>query len=209
MTRESPAFQEHGLTAIVLAAGSSKRFGSANKLHVRLDSGLSIIEQVIRLVTGFPFQHKLIVAAANDHNILELAKRHSLTPVINENSNRGIGTSVSCGMKSLLDSDRPFSGVAVFLGDQPFIDLETIELVATKFIDEGYSKITRPNYETRAGHPVFFPPKFANELLGLTGDRGASAIFHKHMKAIRHVRVNDPGVLLDIDRPQDLTTKPG
>ena len=49
------------------------------------------------------------------------------------------------------------------------------------------------------------PPSFNyDELIALVGDVGAQAIIEKHKDCMVFVPTDDAGVVVDIDRPQDL-----
>lgn len=195
------------LAAIVLAAGASTRYGDINKLHVKLDSGTSVVESVLELVLGFPFKHRVMVVAPSDCTALELANRYSIISAVNQTSKEGVGTSIACGARALLRFPE-IAGAAIFLGDLPFVSGETIAAVASKFLEKNCLRITRPRYGRRVGHPVFFPRKFIRELTELDGDQGARSIINRNVGSISYVDTNDAGVSQDIDTPVDLNSTP-
>jgi molybdenum cofactor cytidylyltransferase len=51
---------------------------------------------------------------------------------------------------------------------------------------------------------VGFAPAHRAALLELRGDEGARAIIAAHRKSLTLIDVEDPGVLRDIDTPEDL-----
>jgi molybdenum cofactor cytidylyltransferase len=136
-----------------------------------------------------------------------LAESYSLTNVVNAISHEGIGSSISCGVYSLIESQTPLSGFGIFLGDLPFIKSGTISKLAAEFSFGKCSRITRPIYDGKAGHPVFFPIDFAIELSQLSEDRGASALFSHYSDCLNLVETSDSGVVRDIDTPDALMKK--
>ena len=64
--------------------------------------------------------------------------------------------------------------------------------------------LAAPTYQGRRGHPVGFAHSWQAELLALTGDRGARHLLEAAGSALSLVPTDDPGVLLDIDRPADV-----
>ena len=50
-----------------------------------------------------------------------------------------------------------------------------------------------------------FGGDFGPELMELRGDSGAAAVITRHPDAVMPLDVTDPGILLDIDRPADIT----
>ena len=190
------------LAAIVLAAGSSSRFGESNKLHERLPGGNSVIEQVIQIVSEFPFDHRLVVCSPNDVILPKLAETYFFQCTVNTDPAQGIGYSIACGVRSLKATKCTAS--AIFLGDMPFLNPKTLELVITNFVQGNCTKITRPSYSGQPGHPVIFPKLWFDELTDLKGDEGAKRIIQKNLDSLRDIPSNDAGVLRDIDAPEDL-----
>src|SRR5262249_59668766 len=88
----------------------------------------------------------------------------------------------------------------VALADMPRIAGETIEAVA-RVLDGGAS-IVAPVYRGQRGHPVGFGLAHRDALLALDGDSGARALFALH--TVTRVEVDDPGILADVDTPEDL-----
>jgi molybdenum cofactor cytidylyltransferase len=95
------------------------------------------------------------------------------------------------------------TGFVIALADMPYIKIDTISAVAHE-LNAG-ATIVAPAYLGKRGHPVGFSAKFRTELEQLTGDEGARAILKRHADQIQLLECNDPGVLADIDTPQDLT----
>ena len=55
-----------------------------------------------------------------------------------------------------------------------------------------------------AGHPVGFSKDLFPHLSSIQGDVGAKAIMYSHAKDVKNVSFDDYGIVMDIDRPQDL-----
>ena len=60
-----------------------------------------------------------------------------------------------------------------------------------------------PVFEGRRGHPVLFASTILQEILALTPMQGANIVVRKDPSRIVEVSVNSPGILLDIDTPED------
>ena len=116
------------ITAIVLAAGLSTRFGVDNKLLATVD-GRPIIERVLSSVVAAGFENRLIVTSGDAPEIQQIAEEKKFKVVVNQQSHLGIGTSLAKGVSdpSLLESD----GIAVFLGDLPHLDSHSVKKVVT------------------------------------------------------------------------------
>ena len=64
--------------------------------------------------------------------------------------------------------------------------------------------IVAPLYRGQRGHPVGFSARYADELLGLSGDTGARDIIAAHGDSLQLIEVADRGVITDIDHPEEL-----
>ena len=84
----------------------------------------------------------------------------------------------------------------------PWIAPASIAAVADAL--QGGAEIAAPSYRGQRGHPVGFARSYGGLLTTLTGDEGARAIVAARQWAVRFVEVDDPGVLRDVDRPDDL-----
>ena len=56
----------------------------------------------------------------------------------------------------------------------------------------------------RRGHPVLFGAAWFPALRGLSGDEGARTLLRDGSIGLKTVAVDDPGIHLDVDRPEDL-----
>lgn len=196
------------MAAIVLAAGSSTRFGSENKLIAHIN-GRTIIESVFSNVAECGFDLVVVVFAPDQPEIGTLVKTAGFIAVANPHSELGMGTSIACGMKELpRQGTKRFEGVAIFLGDMPAVASDMVGQLLASFKRSGSQNIVRPvnisDEGKTPGHPVIFPSDLFKELEGLTGDTGAKQLISQHRKRLIEVVVTDRGATKDIDSVQAL-----
>ena len=187
---------------ILLAAGSSSRFGSNKLLQVLVDgvnAGTPVAVAAARnLAAALP--HPLAVVRPGP----DIAELHAALAaagcevVVCAEAHEGMGASLACAVRASSDA----AGWLVALADMPFIRPETIAEVAS-WVGNG-AAVAAPSYRGRRGHPVCFSYYQREELLALRGDEGARKVFDRHGGLGNLVRVNDPGILRDIDVPGDL-----
>lgn len=183
-------------TAILLAAGQSKRFGSPKLLHPLNDGtplGLIAAQKLCEV-----FENVLVVI--NPHSP-ELARRYralDVRVIVNSNAEQGLGTSLALGIAQSANSQ----GWLIALADMPFIKTETIRIVADSLIQG--AKIAAPCYQGKRGHPVGFAQQFKNELLQLNQDTGANQLLQRYAEQVHLIATDDSGILQDIDTPDDL-----
>ena len=66
----------------------------------------------------------------------------------------------------------------------------------------GCGRIVLPTFEGRRGHPVLFSSEVLEEILALGPSEGANIVVRKNPDRIIEVPVNAPGILVDIDTPE-------
>jgi molybdenum cofactor cytidylyltransferase len=188
------------ITAILLAAGRAERFGSA-KLHAVLnagpDAGVPIGVAACRhLRSAIP--DVIAIVRPDDRALAAALEAEGARIVVAHRADDGMGASLASGMAAVLDA----SGYVVALADMPWIEASTISRVVQALANG--ASVAAPVYRGKRGHPVGFASTHRAELLALTGDEGARAILAAHRDALTLIDVEDPGVVRDVDTPEDL-----
>jgi len=189
------------IRGILLAAGSSKRFGS-NKLLQALPAGAPEAGTPIGLAAAKhlldALPESIAVVRPRAQKLGKLLRDAGCNTVVCKNAGEGMGTSLAAGVRAAAEAD----GWVVALADMPFLRPETIRVIA-KALSEG-AAIAAPSYRGQRGHPVGFARRFLEELSSLHGDSGARTLLDQHPDWVTAHEVEDPGVLRDIDKPSDL-----
>lgn len=186
------------IAAIVTAAGASRRFGPESKLHAPLD-GLPLIERTLRALQALPLAEVLVVLAPGDETIRAIAARLGFETVENPDPAAGLGSSIACGARAL---SRATDGALLCLGDMPLAPAAAGSKLIARYEDCADGVVLVPVHGGRRGHPVLFDRAHFAALTALGGDRGARALLAG--PAVVEVPVDDAGVLLDVDTPEDL-----
>ena len=187
-----------GIAAVVLAAGSSRRFGDSNKLFARLGDK-PVLTHVLGCVASLSLSTKIVVVKPGDDEVTSLIDTRVFNIAENANALDGMGSSISAGIRALGVVD----GAFLILGDMPFIKESTyLELLAA-FQEHPGKSIFAPLYEERRGHPVLFRRRHFVDLMALTNDAGAKSILAENESVFLAVPTRDAGVLSDIDVPAD------
>ncbi len=183
------------LVGILLAAGSATRFGS-DKLSHRLPHGVTIAAQAARHLHSVIPEVFAVVKPGAD--ALAAALSQDCAIVVCESAAEGMGASLACGMRSAGKAD----GYVVALADMPFVRTASIAAVRDALV--AGAAIAAPYFRARRGHPVGISGAFHAELLAATGDEGARRLLADHESRVVKIPVGDPGVIRDIDTPDDL-----
>ena len=183
------------IVGLLLAAGSAKRFGS-NKLLHELPHGVPIAVQAARHLK--PEVEAVFAVVRPRSNLVEVLKGEGCEVVVCENADDGMGVSLACAARAA----GPAKGYLVALADMPFIRRSSIAAVREALASG--APLAAPYWRGRRGHPVGISGTFYQDLLSLGGDQGAKHILEKNSDQLVKVPLGDPGVLRDIDTPQDL-----
>ena len=181
---------------ILLAAGYSRRFGENKLLHT-----LDEFDQPMLFVTAQKILSVTNKCIAVINHSLEAytaqLEQMGIQVVINKQSQKGIGSSIACGIRAAQHA----SGWLITLADMPYIETSTLQRLVEKLIAGAH--IVAPTYQHQRGHPVGFHHQYGSELMTLDNDIGAREIIARHIKQLELIPTEDKGVIMDIDRPGD------
>ena len=216
-TGTRPTDPSREVTAILLAGGSSKRFGADNKLLAPY-RGKPLIFHTLDAIVAASIS-RLMIVLGHDANELRIRCEHYLdtqptnhsTPVefvINADFESGMGSSLRAGISSLLsntaDNASEYTHAAlVCLADMPNISTNTYNRLITAMSDKAYAAFL-PVYQGQRGNPVLFMPELFDLLLDVSGDVGARYLLRANDDVVSEVSVSDAGIIVDYDTPEQL-----
>lgn len=186
------------ISAILLAAGESQRFGSPKMLHPLADGTPMALRSVTNLAAAVDRIVAIVPPAAQE--LIELLTNSGLAIDICTLYSDGMGRSLARGVRACRDS----KGWLIALADMPFVLPTTIAAVAQAL--RAGAPIAAPTHDNRRGHPVGFGREYYAELAALSGDVGARDVVQRDAARIVLLPVDDPGIHRDIDVPLDLRT---
>lgn len=184
------------ISGILLAAGAARRFGGGKLLHL-LPDGTPIGLASLRNLEA-ALARVVVVIRPEDHAIARLYAEARAQTIVCTDADRGMGHSLAAGVAH----EAQARGWVVALADMPNVMPSTIRAIATTLSEQG--GIVVPYLGAERGHPVAFSQGFREELLGLHGDSGARSVLQAHPGEVHRLRVDDSGIIQDIDTPADL-----
>jgi molybdenum cofactor cytidylyltransferase len=185
------------ISAILLAAGSGSRFGGDKLLHP-LPDGVAIGAHAARnlIAAGLDV---VAVVRPGDFPLADMFEQEGCHAVVCAHAARGMGASLAHGVGTRRNAD----GWIITLADMPLIKSATIAAIVHEL--EAGRHLVAPTYQGQRGHPVGLGKRFGAQLLALDGDAGARDIIAAHKDELVLVECDDPGILHDIDRREDVT----
>jgi molybdenum cofactor cytidylyltransferase len=200
--RIQPRMQPHqarsGVTAILLAAGSSSRMRGDDKL-MRKVGNASLLRHCVEVALGANIDHCIVVLkeGATDHK----AALQSLPVKIVETPDADLGMSASL-RAGILALDTMPKAILVGLADMPNLTPDHFnKIIAGHDPDTNRFIICPTNPNGKRGHPVLFDAKFTENLANLQGDTGAKDILKTVPEWVYEIP-SDAAVSLDLDTPE-------
>lgn len=181
---------------LLLAAGQGSRFGG-DKCLALLNDGTPLVLQAARNLQP-AVDHLLVIARPDDLALQQLMRNEGYAVELSELAHLGMAESLKCGVAATENA----SGWLIAFADMPFVEPASFRAVAEN-LSHAHS-ICVPFYQDTQGHPVGFGSAYRRFLLELQGDVGARSILKQYPEQIQRLQLDDPGIVWDIDRPEDL-----
>jgi len=180
------------ISAVVPAAGKSRRMGAENKLLMPWN-GMTLLRHVVEVLAQAGIEEIVVVTGYERGRVeANLADAACLT-VFNPDYEGGMGTSISAGVRALHSSE---SDVLIALADMPFI---TESLVREVSAASRSDRIVVPKKADRFGQPIAFGSQFRANLLTLEGDKGAKMLLANFGEHVHFIEVQDELFFEDVD----------
>lgn len=182
---------------IVLAAGRSTRMGES-KAQLEAEPGVTFLERAIRILREAGCRYVVAVVNPEEDWTARLADVAGAAVVVNDDAESEQIDSVRLGIAHLPeDSD----ATLVLPVDIPGVTPDTVDALIRAF-EQTRAAVVLPSYQGRTGHPVLFARSVYGELLAEL-PRGAESIVEAHVADRHEVELDDPGILVDVDQPDE------
>ncbi|MFN0250444.1 MAG: NTP transferase domain-containing protein [Kofleriaceae bacterium] len=195
-----------GLGVVILAAGAGTRLGGKAKALLPFGnngenylgwilfhaySAGAIRTQVV--VVGPPHDERIIRQVLDDHEHVHVVR--------NPDPSRGMASSVALGFAELERVAKPHVESAyLWPVDHPFVLENTLRQL---FIFRAGNEVCVPRYQGRGGHPPLIARSVWPALAACADNPGGARAVLAERRAT-WIDVDDPGVVRDIDTPEDL-----
>ena len=197
------------IAAVVLAAGMSRRMGRPKALLPL--AGLPLIVRVVEPIISVGSIGPIVVVTG--HHADQVTRAMDGCEVqFSHNSEYEAGgmlSSVKTGVRSIQNECDAFFLV---LGDQPLVQSSTYRALLDRdmglwpMLDrshgpEAHVTMRQPTFDGCHGHPILLSSNSIDAILSLPSD--ATLKTYTHRIPALEIPVDDPGVLADIDTPDD------
>lgn len=187
------------VAGIVLAAGSSSRYGDRNKL-LETVAGQSLIRRSVLPYVHSKLDPVLVVVGHDADSVAAALEDLPVRTVANPDYDLGQSTSVRRGVEALEGTDP--DAVLIGLGDMPGIHTDVLNRIIEAYASGSDRKIIVPYHGGDRGNPVLFDREYFGALQSVQGDKGGRELLLE--EPVHRIDVGDPSILRDVDRPEDL-----
>tara|TARA_Y100000590_G_scaffold54220_1_gene56583 strand:- start:53 stop:625 length:573 start_codon:yes stop_codon:yes gene_type:complete len=189
------------ISAILLAAGQSKRFKGENKLikkfkkkplinHSLVALSKSKVKKII-IVLGYQNKDVKKIISKNKKNIFVINKKFKL----------GMSSSIKTGIKKISKKDK---GFIIVQSDMPFIKTSDINKIYNSIIKKKYL-VHALKFKNQIGNPVGFDNSVLVKFRRMKGDVGAKFMVKRLKNNTNFIKVFNRRVFKDLDLKKDFS----
>jgi len=186
------------ISAIILAAGQSKRMGQPKML---LPWGeLTVIEHVISTFLNAGIEDIAIVTGGARDQVEKAIDKYPVRKI--HNNDYATGEMLSSLQRGLRALPNQAQATLIGLGDQPQVQERSVRLICELY-RESKSELIVPSFQMRRGHPWLVARPLWNEILELKPPESPRNFLNRHAGEIHYVDVDTRSILADLDTPED------
>ncbi|MBI4496128.1 MAG: nucleotidyltransferase family protein [Deltaproteobacteria bacterium] len=187
------------VSALVLAAGESRRMGRAKQLLEW--RGKPLLQHVLDQLHGSRIGEIILVLGYEADRIRQRVPTEGVKVALNPDYSAGLSSSIRRGLRVM---DPRAEAFLIVLGDQPAVESRILNRLMEEFERaRPAKKIALPTCRGIRGHPALFSAEYLPEALRLKGDVGLRQILADHPQEILEVEMGTEAILADIDTPED------
>ena len=188
------------ISAILLAAGQSKRMNGENKLTKEIQ-GIPIIKHSVKNILASSIDELIIVLGHQKETIEKLInKNEKIKFVFNKDFESGMASSIKEGLNHLSKNTEAFF---ICLGDMPMVNSDIYnQLIKSR----SQKDILVPTYKSQQGNPILFNKSLKEKIMSITGDIGAKKILELNKDKILNFEVNDQSIIKNFNTLDDFNS---
>jgi CTP:molybdopterin cytidylyltransferase MocA len=182
---------------VILAAGLSRRMDRPKPL---LNVGaMTFLERAVMTLRAAGCRRTYVVANALEDAVIDAARGLDVAVVLNDDPESAPLDSLRLVLERLPDDA---AAVVVLPVDLPLLAEESAAAIVRSF-QENPGPLILPFHNGVAGHPVLISRELFTDVMTRPLEEGLRTLIMESARTLREVKVVDPGILIDIDTPDD------
>ena len=189
------------ISAILLAAGQSKRMGGDNKLIKKYNKKY-LINYIVGTLIKSKVDKIIIVLGFQSPKVRKItAKNEKFKFIYNKNYKSGISSSIKVGLKRVSKKN---IGFLIVQADMPLISKNIINSICY-VVKKNRKEIIAPTYKGKMGNPIGFKYSMVKILNKVKKDTGAKKIILRNKKRLGFIKVNSKSIFKDFNTKRDFS----
>ena len=187
------------ISAILLAAGQSKRMQGQNKLLKKYKKKY-LINHILNTLVKSKVKNIFLVLGFQNLKVRKIIiKSEKIKCIYNKKYKSGLSSSIQTGLKKISKKN---IGFLIVHADMPLVSKRIINVLCSAVKNKN-KEIFVPVYKKKFGNPLAFKYSMIKFLKKIKGDKGAKKIIKTNKSKIKLIKVNSKSILIDFDQLQD------
>ena len=187
------------ISAILLAAGQSKRLKSENKL-IKLYKKIPLINHSLKVLQKSKVNKIIIVLGHQNKEVKKVIKTNRKNIfVYNKDYKKGMASSIKNGLKKVSRNDK---GFIVVQSDMPFIKVSDINKIYNSIKLKKYL-VCVLKFKNRIGNPIGFDISIMKKFKNIKGKFGAKFMVKRLKNRTKFIKINSAKSFKDFDKVSD------
>ena len=187
------------ISAIVLAAGESRRMGYVNKLELPVQ-GMPLVWRTVDTLLCSELEEIVVVVGHEAERVRAILDGLDVCIVYNEHYLQGQVSSVRAGLAAM---SRPCDGIMICPSDQGLLEPADIHGLIDAFARRSHGSVLVPTHQGRRGNPVICDYRHRQAILAGGRDMGCRQFMEANPDLVFTHEVEADHVLFDVDTPAD------
>ena len=189
------------ISAILLAAGQSKRMNGDNKLIKKYNKKY-LINHIIGTLIKSKVDKIIVVLGFQSSKVRKITiKNKKINFVYNKNYKSGMASSIKTGLKRI---SKKSIGFLIVQADMPLISKKIVNTLCYA-VRNSNKEIVAPIYKRKMGNPIGFKRSMTRILNKTSGDSGAKKIILRNKKKLGLIKINSKSIFKDFNTKRDFS----
>jgi len=191
------------ISAILLAAGQSKRMDGENKLLKKYKKK-HLINHILNTLTKSKISKIIVVLGFQRSKVRKvLLKNKKIKCIYNKKYKSGMASSIKAGLKKISQKN---TGFLIIHADMPLVSTGIINLFCLG-LNKSNKEIFVPINKKKIGNPIGFKRSMIKFLKKIKGDKGAKKIIRRNKHKLYFIKINSKSIFGDFNTQRDFLIK--
>ena len=191
------------ISAILLAAGQSKRMDGENKLLKKYKKK-HLINHILNTLTKSKISKIIVVLGFQRSKVRKvLLKNKKIKCIYNKKYKSGMASSIKAGLKKISQKN---TGFLIIHADMPLVSTGIINLFCLS-LSKSNKEIFVPINKKKIGNPIGFKRSMIKILKKIKGDKGAKKIIRRNKHKLYFIKINSKSIFGDFNTQRDFLIK--